>query len=261
MVTIYEEFTPAPPMLDPDVERGWVVGQLDGSWLITFNDPSRPPLVGSDAVDFYTNNTSKEDNVMPENNTQPNPLDTAADEATGIIEKFSNPAMLMIGQSAKSAGAVLQAKRAWNDVARDPAMVVGRVTLDLEPEQRGRPQPGRPGIPQVVFLCLPEWHPLFRPGSQEVAAMYYIPSTTYQAERVRGATRYFEEVASSFDASGWTGIIEWYGDLESAEATRAELWQAVQAFSRSTYGLDEADPEEDVDTAAGRFGSREAWGL
>lgn len=253
---IIDDITPDQPTLDPEVERGWYVGTQDDTFVITFLD-GRPPIVGQTAaIEFYTNNQSQEDNNMPSN--EANYMDAAAQDATGLIEKYTEPAMLFIGQSAKSASEIMRAKRPWNELARSE--VLGRVTLDLEPEMRGRPQPGRPGVSQVVFMALPSWHPLFRAGVQEVAALLYTPSTTYLAEQIVGGAIVKEPRASSYDVTGWEGIAAWFGDLESAEEERTALWTAVKDLARSTYGED-GEQEEPVDQFAGRYGTAASWGV
>ncbi len=134
------------------------------------------------------------------------------------------------------------------------------MTLDTEPETPGRPQPSRPGCEQIVFLALPDWHPLYQAGHQEVVAMLYRPATTYMADRIEGGAVVKHEIASGFDVTGWIGIIDYFGDLEAAETERQELWQAVKAMSRTELLSEEVDPGT-VDPAAGRFGNRDAWGV
>lgn len=244
----------APPA-DDDALRGWTVGEIDHSFIITFTD-GRPPVVGTESVARWVAANTEREIVMPL--SEANYSDEAATDATGLLDYYVNPAVTFIGQYKTSAAEVMQVKRPWSDLARSNTL--GRVTLDVEPEMHGRPQPGRPGVDQIVFVALPSWHPMFKAGHQEVVALLYRPVTTYLADQIVGGHVVKVERASSFDLTGWIGIVRYFGGLDEAEQERTDLWQALKDFSKSTYG-DDSEPEEDVDPAAGKYGSKEAWGV
>jgi len=251
---LYEDVTPAPPMLDSDAERGWMVGQVDRTWLITFNDPSRPPLVGEDAVTFYTNN--KKESVMP--TTQANFTDENVDQVSGLIERYTTGLVVekYIGAGLKSALGIKQVRQPWCDLRRE--CTIAYVSLDLSDDGRP-PMNAAPGVEQIVWLGLPEWHPAFEQGEREVAVLRYLPSTTYTIDVIKGTRVEQLTLASAYDTSGYVAVIGWCQSLEQAETQATELRQAVQTHNRSGEARDEM--EEDVDPAAGRFGSKAAWGL
>lgn len=231
---------------------------IDGDgvvFTITFAD-GRPAIIGDAAQLASTirslTNTDQEVTIMP--SKQANHIDEAADDATGIIEKYANPAMTFIGQEGGSASEVLRKRRNWNDLSRSE--VIKRVTLDLTPEVKGRPQPMRPGVEQIVFMALPEWHALFKAGHQEAVALLYRPSTTWEADEIVNGRPGKKRLASGNDASGWIGIVDYFGSLEAAEVEAAELQQAVRDHTRSD--LTDADLSEH-DPVAGVFGKRDAW--
>lgn len=222
------------------------------TFIIEFAD-GRPAIIGDTNIRaFLTSDNTKENMIMA--GTHGNHIDDAMEEVTGIIEKYSDPAMTFIGQEGGSASEVLRKRRNWNDLARSE--VIKRVTLDLNPEVKGRPQPMRPGTEQVVFMALPEWHALYQAGHQEAVALYYRPSTTWEADEIRDGRPTKKRLASGTDASGWLGIIEYFGSLEAAEVEAAELLDAVRAHTRSE--LDSEDLSEH-DPAAGVYGKRDAW--
>lgn len=243
----------AAELLPDDIQRGWWVGEFDGSFIIEFAD-GRPAIIGDAPTQAFirSHNPNQEVHTMP--SKQANYIDEAADDATGIIEKFTNPALTFIGQEGASASEVLRKRRNWNDLSRSE--VIKRVTLDLNPEIKGRPQPMRPGTEQIVFMALPDWHALFKAGHQEAVALLYRPSTTWPADEIVNGRPGKKLLASGTDASGWIGIVEYYGSLEAAEVEAAELQQAVRDHTRSE--LTDADLS-DHDPASGVFGQRDAW--
>jgi hypothetical protein len=256
---IIDDITPAAPLVPVDMlDRGWWVGEYDHTFIIEFAD-GRPAIIGDTAAMAFISAQQpvQEDNIMP--SKQANYIDEAADEVTGLISKYADPALTFIGQSAKSAAEINRTKRPWSDLARSET--IGRVTLDLDPEVKGRPQPGRPGVDQVVFLCLPSWHPLFKAGIQEVAAVLYRPATTYEAQRIEKGRVVREPRASSYDVTGWIGIVDYFGSFDAAEQERTDLWEAVKATSKSLLSDADMQPDEDYDPLAGRYGSAASWGV
>lgn len=303
-ITFYDEITPAAPYLTDDEIRGWGVGEDDGTFVVWFTD-GRSPIVGTERVSEFLNHqlrtgesvmTSARNRGASPDTEVPSPddiqsddpaigseqvwdlarADAAADAVTGIIERYTEGAVVYIGANATSVLQVRQAKQPWADLCRPEAgAVLGRVTMDTQAAEFGRrPTPNQPGVEQMVWVALPSFHPLFRANTQEIAVLRYVPSTQYtptELRMVRGQLVDPEPKASGFDVSGFQAVVMYCGSLEQCERDRQELWEAVRTVNerrrlelRAEEGLG-TDPDTDLEERAvgrlSRLTTREAWGV
>ena len=254
---IIDDITADPPTIQPhEMARGWIVGADGPTFIIQFLD-GRPPIVGPDAITFFTNNTTQEVNTMPL--SEANYDDEASHDADPVIDRYTRDLVVVqyIGENVTSAVALKQVRQPWCDLRRD--CTVAYVSLDLTPSVPGKAMNAAPGVEQIVWLGLPEWHPCFEAGEREIAVLRYLPRTSYLMDVIEGGRVEQVELASAFDTSGYVSIIGWCGSLEQAEDQATELRQAVRAHARA--GLPRDEFEDVADPAAGRFGTRAAWGL
>lgn len=201
--------------------------------------------------------------------------DAEADSVTGLLQRYLTKTERWIG--AGTIAQVASARRLWADLARpDAGCVLGRVTLDVDAAEQGRPPtPNQPGVAQAVWMALPEHHPLFVAGKREVAVIRYVPSTTYIPDAIKMVNGYPvqpEPQASGFDVSGFQAIIEFTSPctLEQVESDRQSLWAAVKSMNarrRLELRAEAGDPDPDTDLPEGLRGrvsratTREAWGV
>jgi hypothetical protein len=238
--------------LDADA---YEVAEIDGSTVVQF--PGGHTLTDPQSIRHWVLATFNPPSAQRSTEMSNRFTDEASTAAQGLVERYLHPQVVTyIGKAATSAAEVMRVRRPWAQLARTEC--VGYVTLDTDPEVPGRPQQLRPGTEIIQWIALPEWHPLFVPGDQEVAVVRYIPSTTWLAESIEGGRVVRTPLASRTDASGFVSILGYASGITNAEEQVAELRQALRDLSAPERP--DTDVEE-VDPAAGRYGSAEAWGV
>lgn len=255
---ILQDQLPAPEMAD-DLTRGWVVGQIGHTYLVSFTD-GRPPIIGTEAVTQFiiSNhhiNPSKED-TMPL--TEANYYDEAAIEAAPQLMPYLNPSFeYLIGANidptlpmVRQQQLIAMKRDNWHRMVLN-SRVVKPLSLDTHPERRGRPHNFRPGVEMLVWVWMPAEHPMYRTG-REIALLLYRPSqvTTFTSPDQRTGRSETVTIASLDQASGVIGVIGWRSELTEVEQERANIRQWLVDFSSADESRDDFEDTEDDDPDA-----------
>lgn len=184
----------------------------------------------------------------------------SADEAAALLERHDPTASACVQRIGANAKTLVQARKVgqmWAALARVSRLAT--VTLDVDPEEFGKPVSLRPGVPQLQLFSLPEWHHLNKDGEDDlVAVVYYVPVTTWVTkpemvlDPITGRPTYTEPkvLASQTDPGGFLAVTEvMHMTLTQVDEWTQDLRNAVRALAIGDAEF-EADTEADDLTRA-----------
>jgi hypothetical protein len=171
----------------------------------------------------------------------------AADAASGWLQAHdpSNGVVRFIGATARTMREQAASRRFWSGVMFDGRLAY--VTLDTDPEVKGRPESLRPRTPAVVAVDCEGWGD----GGATVALVYVDPVSSFMVDDPQPYDPANRKELAKYDAASAVAILKFHRwDFDDVEAWQAEGRAAVRAIAgpptgssdRNGNGPDGPDP-------------------